>query len=155
MRESGTVISYNILIAIAKGIVTVSDRALLKENEGSIELGNKCCESITKRIGFVKLKAAIAKPIIASGLKSEIGQIFYHSIHKIVKANEILPDMIINIDQIFLPLILISKYTLEEKDTSRASVPGTADYRQITGTFRITMAGNFLLIQLIYQEKHC
>ena len=42
---------------------------------------------------------------------------------------------------------------MEEKGASRVSVPGTADYRQITGTFGITLSGDFLPIQLIYQGK--
>ena len=37
--------------------------------------------------------------------------------------------------------MVINKYILEEKGTSKVSVPGTADYRKITGTFGITMAG--------------
>ena len=57
--------------------------------------------------------------------------------------------MVINIEQTSLPFILISKYTQEEKVISRVSVPGTADYRQITGTFDITMTGSFFPIQLI------
>ena len=61
--------------------------------------------------------------------------------------------MIINIHQTPLPFTLISKYTLEEKGTSRVSVSGTSDYRQITGTFGITISGDFLPIQLIYQGK--
>ena len=80
------------MIAIAKGIVTANDRTLLKENGGTTELGNKWCEFITKRIGFVKCKAATAKPIIALGLLFEIRHTFYHSINEIVKADEILPE---------------------------------------------------------------
>ena len=42
---------------------------------------------------------------------------------------------------------------MEEKGASRVSVPGTADYRQITGTFAVTLSGDFFTIQLIYQGK--
>ena len=70
MRESGAE-------SIAKEIVTANDRTFLKENGGTIEW----CESITKRIGFVKRKATTAKPIIAPGLISVIGHTFYHSIN--------------------------------------------------------------------------
>ena len=108
----GAVINY--MIAIAKAIVAAIDRTLLKENGGAIELGSKWCESIAKQIGFVKHKATTAKSIIAPGLISEIGHIFYGSINEIVKAHEIPPEMIISKDQ-KSPFILISKYTLEEK----------------------------------------
>ena len=61
--------------------------------------------------------------------------------------------MVINIDQTSLPFILISKYTLEEKGTSRVSVPGTTYYRQIKGTFGIAMAGSFLPTQPNFHGK--
>ena len=40
MRESGAVINYN-MITNTKRIVTANDRTLIKENGGTIELGNK------------------------------------------------------------------------------------------------------------------
>ena len=40
---------------------------------------------------------------------------------------------------------------MNKKGESSIPVQGTSDYRQITGTFSVTMSGNFLLIQLIYQ----
>ena len=40
MRESGAVINYNMITNI-KRIVTANDRTLIKENGGTIELGNK------------------------------------------------------------------------------------------------------------------
>ena len=70
-----------------------------------------------------------------------------------INTHEIPPEIVINIDQTSLLLFLISKYTLEEKGSSIVSVPGTADYRQTTGTFGITMVGSFLPIQLIYYAK--
>ena len=41
MRESGAVINYNIMITNTKRIVTANHRTLIKENGGTIELGNK------------------------------------------------------------------------------------------------------------------
>ena len=38
MRSAGSVISYDITIAIARGIVLANDRTLLKENGGYIDL---------------------------------------------------------------------------------------------------------------------
>ena len=119
MRELGALINYNIMITITKGIVTANDRTLLKENGGTIELRNKWFKSMTKRIGFVKHKATTAKPISTPSLISKIRHIFFYflfySINEIVKAHDIPPEMVINIDQTSLLFILTSKYTLEEK----------------------------------------
>ena len=126
---------------------------MLKENGGTVELGYKWCKSLSNRIGFVKHKATTSKPVLTPGLILEIGHTFYHDINEIIKAHHIPPQMIINIDQTPLPFVLISKYTLEKRGAKRISVSGTADYRQITGMFGITMAGDFLPPQLIYQGK--
>ena len=86
------------------------------------------------------------KPIITSGLISEIEHTFYHEINEIVKAHEIPPEMVINIDQTYCPSILIIKFILEEKDILRVSVLGTAGYLQIKDTVGITIAGSFFPI---------
>ena len=38
MRESGAVVNYNILIAVAVAIITASDHATLKANGDAVEL---------------------------------------------------------------------------------------------------------------------
>ena len=111
MRESGAVISYSIITAVATGIIRANDRALLKENGVTITLGIKWCESISKRLGYVKRKATTARPLIAPGLIKEIGLTFYEIVH----AHAIPAEMIINIDQTPLPFVLISKYAVEKK----------------------------------------
>lgn len=57
MRESGAVINYSIMEAVALGIITANDRTLLAANGGHIKLGLKWCESIKNRLNFVKRKA--------------------------------------------------------------------------------------------------
>ena len=53
-RESGAAINYIIITVVATGIIIANDRTLLKENGGTITLGIKWCESISKRLGYVK-----------------------------------------------------------------------------------------------------
>ena len=50
MRLAGAVVNYNVLIAIAKGIVTANDRTLLAEYGGTLTLGWKWCTSLFKRM---------------------------------------------------------------------------------------------------------
>ena len=61
--------------------------------------------------------------------------------------------VIINIDQTPIPYILISQYSMSPKNSKHVPIQGSADYRQITGTFGVSLSGNFLPIQLIYQGK--
>ena len=151
MRLTGAVVNYNVLIAIAKGLLFANDRTLLAEYGGSIKLGWKWCTSVFKRMKWVNRKCTTSKPAIAPGLIREVGFSFYKEIAEAVQADNIPPELIINIDQTPLPFVLISKYTMNKKGESSVPIQGTGDYRQITGTFSITLSGNFLPIQLIYQ----
>ena len=151
MRLAGAVVNYNILIAIAKALVTANDRTLLVEFGGTIQLGWKWCTSVFKRMNWVNRKCTTSKPLIAPGLIKEVGFTFFKEISEAVQAHKIPPELIINIDQTPLPFVLISKYTMNKKGESNVPILGTSDYRQITGTFAITLSGKFLPMQLIYQ----
>lgn len=153
MQSSGAAMSYNILIGIAKGVVGANDRTLLKENGGKIEFSMTWAQSIFKRIGFVKRKATTAKVPIAPGFVKEIGMTFYQSIKRIVDAYDIPHDLIINLDQTPLPYCLVNQYTMAKKGAKQVAIAGSADHRQITGTFSVSLSGKFLPMQLIYQGK--
>ena len=109
LRLNGAVVNYNVLVAIAKGIVTATDRTLLSENGGNISLSWKWCESVFRRMNFVNRKATTAKATIAPGLIREVGLTFFNEIFETVKAHNIPPALIINIDQTPLPYVLISQ----------------------------------------------
>ena len=100
---------------------------------------------------WVNRKCTTSKSAIAPGLIREVGFLFYKEVAEAVQADGIPPELIINIGQTPLPFVLISKYTMSKKGESSVPIQGTNDYRQITGTFAITLSGNFLPIQLVYQ----
>ena len=81
------------------------------------------------------------------------GVFSYHQIDEIVSKYNIPSELIINMDQTPLPFFLVSSYTLLLKRDKTVLIRNCSDYRQITGTFAISMTGGFLPIQLIYQGK--
>ena len=125
----------------------------MKENGGTVEFTVGWCQSIFKRLNFVRRKSTKAKPLIAPGLIKEIGFSFYKEIHELVKWLKIPKELVINIEQTPLPFTLVSSYIMEKKDNQCVSVAGTTDYRQITGTYGLSLSEDFLPKQLIYQGK--
>ena len=71
----------------------------------------------------------------------------------IVEENEIPPDLIMNLDQTPLKYVPVSHHTMAKKGAKSVSIAGSSDKRCITGTFVITLAGDFLPMQLIYGGK--
>ena len=114
---------------------------------------NSLLDSVFKRLNFVRRKSTTAKPFIAPGLIKEIGFSFYKEIHEPVKWFNIPKELVINTDQTPLPFVIVSSYTKDKKGNQRVPIARTTNYRQITGTFGVSLSGDFLPIQLIYQGK--
>ena len=61
--------------------------------------------------------------------------------------------MIINSDQTPLSYVVTSNSTLNEKSGKSVPLQGKGKKKQITGTFAVSMTGDFLPMQLIYEGK--
>ena len=144
MRQAGCVVNYNIAIATGKGIALASDRTLLKENCGRLNLDFLWCQSIFRRIGFTKRRAKTAKQPVSPGFLKEMGFFFHWVIKEVVDAYDIPDDLVINIDQTPLTFILLSKYTMVKKNEKLVPIANSADYREVTGTFSVTLSDIFL-----------
>lgn len=73
----------------------------------------------------------------------------------IVEEHEIPPYLIMNLDQISKKYLSVSHHTMAQKEAK--SVSGGNTYKRcmtmITGTFVITLKGDFLPLQVIYGDK--
>ena len=153
MRNAGAVINFHTVVGLATGIVPANDRTLLKENGYTVEFTVGWCQSTFKKLNFIRRKSTTANPLRAPGLIKEIGFTFYKEIRELVKWFNTPKELLINIDQTPLSFVLVSSYTMEKKGNQCVPVAGTTGYRQITGTFGVSLSGDFLSIQLIYQGK--
>ena len=61
--------------------------------------------------------------------------------------------MIINFDQNHLPDVITGKSTLNEKGAKSVPLQGKGEKKQSTGTFAVSMTGDFLPMQLMYDGK--
>ena len=71
----------------------------------------------------------------------------------IVEKYEIPHSLIMNLDQTPLKYIPAINHTMAKQNSKSVSIAGSSDKRSITGTFTITLNGQFLLMQLIYGGK--
>ena len=94
--------------------------------------------------------ATTAKISIAPALINEKKLDFQQKI-KSLQAWKIPEDLIINFDQTALPYVCTRKRTYHIQGASNVPLVGRGKKKQITGTFTITMTGQFLPLQLIYQ----
>ena len=134
---TGRVISRHQLISIATGVVRVNNPNFLKEDGGDVVLTNKWARRALEKLNcpvFSQKKFTFKRNI--SALVSE------HKIHS---------SLIMNID---LPSCAnTGKYTFSFKGAKNIPIKGMDGKYQITATFAVSCAGEFLSIQLIYARK--
>ena len=101
----------------------------------------------------IKRRKTSSKVDIPDGARKEIEFIFLHEIVSIVEKHKIPPALIINIDQTPLEYVPVGNETLAPKGEMSVTTEGSADKRSLTGTFAISLHGDFFPMQLIYGEK--
>ena len=76
---------------------------------------------------------------------------FLCSISVLVLMEEIPDALILNWDHTALKYVPVSCWTMAEQGVKKVSIAGIDDKRQITGVFTVTLDGQSLPVQLIYQ----
>ena len=78
---------------------------------------------------------------------------YLHDIVTIAEEHKVPSCLILNLDQTPLKYIPVGRQSLTKKGSKSVLIAGSADKRNITGTFIITLSGKFLPMQLIYGGK--
>ena len=147
--QRGCVINSSIAKATASALINRNPEVV-----GNIDLESSCwSQSLFRRMGFVKRRKTSSKVEIPDEARKEIEFLFYHEIVSHLENFDIPHSLVINIDQTPLKYVPVSQETMAKHGSSSVTNEGSDDKRMITGTFAITLSGNFLPIQLIYGGK--
>ena len=142
---------------ITRAVAVSCGKALLKRYPnivGNIDLDTSSwAQSLFRRMGFVRRRHTSSKVDIPEGARKEIEYIFLYDIVSKVEKYIIPDSLIINFDQTPSPLVPCRKNTMAQKGCQNVVIKGADDKRSITSTFAITLAGEFLPMQLIYGGK--
>ena len=142
---------------INTSIANATARALTKKYPQAIgNIGfesSSWARSLFHRMGFVKRRKTSSKVEIPDAARKEIEFLFHHEIVSYVEKFKIPPSLVLNLDQTPLKYVPVSQETMARRGSTSVTVEGSNDKRMITGTFAITLSGNFLPVQLIYAGK--
>ena len=150
LGKVGGVVNREIAIASARGIVRKKDSRVLAENGGHVLLTKDWAYYLLLRMGYVKRKANSKVKITVENFE-EMKYNFLCEIKDIVMMEEIPSSMILNWDHTGLKYVPVSSWTMATQGSKKVSIAGIDDKRQITGVFTITLDGQFLPPQLVYQ----
>lgn len=135
-------------MSIARGMIMASDRSLLVENGGSIELNKNWARQVLYRMEtngekLVRRMATTSKIPVSPGLLTETKLDYQRRYKSLLEWHSIPKDLVINFDQTPLPYVCASKHTLEKQGTKSVPLVGKGKCKQITGTFAISQVVNF------------
>ena len=150
LHLNGGIVNTAIVIATGEGIIKDHDSNLLCENGGHIKLTKDWAKYLLQRMNFVKRsKTSTAKVSVENfdQLKAQ----FLFDIKSIVEIEEIPQYLIINWDQTAIKYVPVSSWTMDSEGSKRVQIIGADDKRQITAVFGVTLSGDFMYPQLIYQ----
>lgn len=149
MNNRGAVITRSVANAAAKAFMRKHPGIV-----GDIDIDSSSwAQSLFRRMNYVKRRKTSSKVDIPEAARKEIEYIFLYEITLRVEKYNIPPSLVINLDQTPLKLVQCGSNTLTKKNSSNVTIAGSADKRSITGTFSITLSGDFLNVQLIYGGK--
>ena len=147
---NGAVINAQIVIAAAKGIITGTDKSLLAENGGAIDITKNWAKSLLYRMNFVKRRGSTACKNDKIENFDELKRDYLKRIEQTVSEYDIPSSLIINWDHAGINIIPVSNWTMAVEGSKRVEISGLGDKRQITAVFAGTLSGKFNLISLLF-----
>ena len=139
--------------AIGNGFVKGNDPSLLKHYGGHLKLTGNWARRLFNSTNWVKRKEATGQVETLEQFLKEKKISFQRALSQVVIEHDILPELVINLDQ--TPLLYISpeKYTYSSKGSKNVSLKVGDDKIQITATYVAFAVDSFLQIQLISDQN--
>ena len=136
---------------VNKELAIASARGIIRKKDGVLALTKDWAHYLLVRMGYVKRKANSKVKVVAENFKEHRVN-FLCEINGIVIMEEIPSSLILNWDHTGLKYVPVSSWTMALQDSKKVSLAGIDNKGQITGVFAITLDGNLLPPQLIYQR---
>lgn len=144
LQQSGTVVTPQVVIAAAEGIVSANNKELLASNGGNVSLKKTWAVSLMKRVGLRKSRATKGASNVGTSSEDDtscIGQIL-----NAISTHNIPLELVIGWEQFNLPLLPDGYSGGTEGD----DVDGGNGTQSIVGLIAVTMSGNILPFELVY-----
>ena len=126
---------------------------VIQRQEGNVQQVTSL-ESLPRgRPPFSRRAGTTTRPPVPRGMYEECKLSFLTDIDKCINKHNIPPELVLNADHTPSSYVSVGRMTMAEKNSKSVPIKGLTDKRNITLTFVISLAGEFLPMQVIYQGK--
>ena len=150
LRRNKAVVNTRIVMAVGEGVIRARDPVKLHATEHMITKG--WAKSILKRMGFSKRKGTNAGKVTVAHFE-QVKECFMADITAEVMMKEIPDGLIVNWDQTPLHIVPTGNWTMHRRGEKVIPLSNLDDKRQITAVLAVSINGDYLPPQLIYQGK--
>jgi len=144
LQQSGTVVTPRVVIAAAEGIVSANNKDLLASNGGNVNLKKTWAVSLMKRVGLRKSRGT--KSTSDASMSSQDDTSYIGLILNAITTHSIPSELVIGWEQFDLPVIPDGYSSGTDGD----DLDGGSGTRSTTGLIAVTMSGDVLPFQLVY-----
>ena len=149
IRNRGGVVNFN--------VVKASALALIKSNPAKdfrgFEPTSTWVRSIYRRCNFSRRAGTTTGPPVPLGIYEECKLTFLTDIKSCIAVHSIPLQLVLNANQTPSLYVSVGKTRMAARNSSSVPIKGLTDKRNITLTFVISLNGDFLPMQIIYQGK--
>ena len=153
IRAKGGVVNIHVVRA-------TTDALIGRNPSSSMHLQNfsksrSWVQSLYRRMGYTRRASTTSRPPAPEGLCSECRRDYLQDIDSKIKKCGIPPELVLNSDQTPSSYVHVSvgKSTMARKGSTTIPIKGVTDKRAITLNFVVTLANDFLPMQVIYTGK--
>ena len=151
IRARGGVANYSVIKATSEALIK-SNPSMSRHSRG-FQPKKFRGQSVYTRCNFSCRAGATTRPPVPRGVYQECKFTFLNDIHKAIKKHAIPSELVLNVDQTPSSYVSAGRMTMTDKNASSVPIKGLTDKRNITLTFTISLSGEFLPTQIIYQGK--
>ena len=121
-RQAGAVISRKMVISIGNGVLNANNQNSLSKFGGHFKLTDDWARGVLKSMDWVKRKGTTGKVEPSKQFLEEEKFTFQRAISMVVYNHDILPELILSLDQTPLSYVSAGKYTFNIKGSSNVPI---------------------------------
>ena len=149
IRNRGGVVNFNVVKALALALIKRNPAKNFREFEPT----STWVRSIYRWCNFSRRAGTTTRPPVPLGIYEECKLTFLSDIKRCIATHSITRQLLLNADQTPSSYVSVGKMTMAARNSSSVPIKGLTDKRNITLPFVVSLNGDFLPMQVIYQGR--
>ena len=151
VRRKGGVVNIHVVRATADALIKCNPA--FAQQLSRFGMLRSWVQSLYRRMKFTRRAGTTSRPPVPMGIYEECRSEYLRNVNQKMKLYSIPAELVLNADQTPSSYVSVGKQTMAAHGSKSVPIAGLSDKRNITLTFVVSLAGEFLPMQVIYAGK--